>query len=474
MSFEIVRVMDMDDQSEAASANSSTSRSRSYARAPSKTESMPPGIPYIVGNEAAERFSYYGMRSILVVFMTTYLMNREGQPDLMTNEQAASWYHLFLSAVYFFPLLGAVLSDALLGKYRTILILSIVYCFGHLALAIDATRMGLAVGLTLIAVGSGGIKPCVSANVGDQFGALNQHLLPRVFGWFYFAVNAGSALSTFLIPVLLKNFGPHVAFGLPGILMFVATVVFWMGRYKFVHIPAGGISFVRETFSRQGMKSIGKLAVIYAFVAVFWALYDQTSSSWVLQAKNMDRQWLGFEWLPAQVHTVNPILILLYIPLFSYVIYPAIDRVFPLTPLRKIGLGFFVTVPSFLVPAWIELRIAAGDVPNIGWQIFAYVIITAAEVLVSITCLEFSYTQAPRRMKSLVMGIFYISVSIGNAFTSAVNFFIQNPDGSSKLTGANYYLFFAGCMFLTALLFIPIARWYKEETHLQDEGVLER
>ena len=95
---------------------------------------------------------------------------------------------------------------------------------------------------------------------------------------------------------------------------------------------------------------------------------------------------------------------------------------------------------------------------------------TAAEVFVSITCLEFSYTQAPKRMKSLVMAFFLLSVSLGNVFVSAVNFFIQNADGTSKLAGPDYYLFFAACMLVTSVFFIPVALWYKEKSYIQDES----
>src|SRR5438105_6635467 len=177
-----------------------------YLTAPLKTDKMPPGVPFIVGNEAAERFSYYGMNSILVVFMTKHLMDASGQADHMSDTQADAWYHTFVSGLYFLPVLGALLADAFFGKYRIILSLSIVYCFGHLALAVDHTRLGLAIGLGLIALGAGGIKPCVSANVGDQFGASNQHLLTRVFSWFYFSINFGSAFSTLLIPWLLDPY----------------------------------------------------------------------------------------------------------------------------------------------------------------------------------------------------------------------------------------------------------------------------
>src|SRR3989441_10349728 len=218
-----------------------------YLTAPIKTDKMPPGVPFIVGNERAERFSYYGMNSILVIFMTKYLVDTHGHADHMTAAQADAWYHTFVFCLYFLPLLGAFLGDAVLAKYRTILFLSIVYCFGHLALAVDHTRLGLTIGLGLIALGAGGIKPCVSANVGDQFGASNQHLLTRVFSWFYFSINFGSAFSTILIPELLDKGSAEIAFGTPGILMFIATVIFWLGRKKFVHIaPAGVRNYFKE------------------------------------------------------------------------------------------------------------------------------------------------------------------------------------------------------------------------------------
>ena len=397
-----------------------------YRTAPVPSEKMPKGIKYIVGNEAAERFSYYGMKTILVIFMTKYLMDSNGNYAVMSREEALSWYHLFGTANYAFPILGALLADTLLGKYKTILSISLMYCAGHAVLAFDETRMGLALGLTLIAIGSGGIKPCVSAHVGDQFGKTNSKLIEKVFGWFYFAINLGAFASSIMTPVLLQVFGPTVAFGVPGLLMLIATIVFWMGRHEFVHIPPGGMAFIKETLSPEGIKVILKLCVIYAFVAMFWALFDQTGSAWVLQAQNMDRNFLGIEWLPSQIQAINPILIMTFIPIFNFWLYPAINKLFKLTAIRKIALGFFVAVPSFLVPAWIESRLGAGEVVNIGWQLLAYVIITASEVLVSITCLEFSYTQAPKRMKSLIMGFFLLSVSFGNLFTAAVNIVIQD------------------------------------------------
>ncbi|MEX0830909.1 MAG: POT family MFS transporter [Nitrospirales bacterium] len=434
---------------------------------PLVTSAMPSGVFHLVANEGAERFSYYGMRAILVVFMTSMLMNTHGELSPMGEAEAKKYFHWFLSSVYFFPFVGAILADALWGKYKTIIFLSLVYCAGHVGLAIDHTRLGLLLGLTLIAIGSGGIKPCVSANLGDQFGSMNRHLLPRAFSWFYFAINVGAFCSMMVTPLLLEHYGPGWAFGVPGILMFLATLIFWSGRRQYTHVPPGKSGVVEELKNQKTRHGILKLAGVYLFVVPFWSLFDQTSSAWVLQAQHMDRHWLGIEWLPSQIQAINPILILLFIPLFVYVIYPLMGRCIELTALRKMSIGFFVTVVAFLISAYIEQLIGQGKTPPIAWQLLAFAVMTAAEVMVSITCLEFSYTQAPLKLKSLVMGLFLLSVSLGNGFTAFVNYWIQNPDGSVALTGPEYYWFFAGVMFIVACLFLFVVRRYQEATYLQ-------
>ncbi len=447
-----------------------------YRTAPSQTETgFPPGVPYIIGNEAAERFSFYGMRSILITFMTGFLMKHGHLPDHMTDAEARGQVANFVSAVYGLSILGAFLAEGYLGKYRTILYLSIVYCFGHFALALDDTRNGLLVGLTLISLGGGGIKPCVSANVGDQFGESNKHLLSKVFGWFYFSINAGSFLSTILCPFLLHDprFGPRWAFGLPGVAMVVATLAFWLGRKKFVHIPPGKKAFFEEFFSPEGLGALGRIAIVYVFVAIFWSLWDQSSGgSWTLQAAHLNLNFFGLTLLPEQVQTANPILILAFIPLVNYILYPLIETVFPLTPLRKIGLGLFLTAGSYVVIAYIQHLIDAGGKPTVWWQFLAYVILTLGEAMVSITGLEFSYTQAPNKMKSAIMSAWLFTVALGNQFTARVNFFILNKDGTTKMSDYHYYLFFAGVMFATAILFSIVAIFYRGKTYIQGSEVL--
>jgi len=412
-----------------------------YLTAPRVSKELPLGIPYIIGNELAERFSFYGMKGILVVFMTKYLHILTDNPNLAAMNKAAAieQYHDFTSWVYLTPILGALLADTLLGKYRTIISLSLVYCLGHLALAFMGTggltpEAWMMTGLALISLGSGGIKPCVSAHVGDQFGKSNSFLLTKIFGWFYISINVGAFISTMLTPWLLEWYGPHWAFGVPGVLMAIATFVFWMGRNKFIHIQPKGTEFIQETFSREGLRAMAKLAIIFSFVAVFWALFDQTGSSWVLQAEDLNRYWLGVHWLPSQIQAINPIMIVILVPIFSFGIYPQLNKLFPLTSLRKVSIGLFVMVIGFAMVSVIQQWVDQGHEPSIGWQILAYAILTSSEVMVSITCLEFAYTQAPRTMKSVIMALFLMSVSLGNFFTAGVNSFIQVPNQLEAVT----------------------------------------
>src|SRR5438477_1489513 len=456
-----------------------------YLTSPPNLTGMPPGVPYIIGNEGAERFSFYGMRTILVGFMTQFMVNKSGILAGMPENEANGWFHQFVSSVYWMPFFGAILSDGWWGKYKTIFYLSIVYCLGHFTLATMDTSFGihigqkwvLALGLILIAAGAGGIKPCVSANVGDQFGDSNKHLLSRVFGWFYFSINLGSSFSIWLCPVLLRspNWGPRYAFGLPGVLMFIATVIFWLGRKKMVQVPPGGLGFLSDLKSKEGRSILLRIWTIYIFTMIFWALWDQSSGGeWTIQCQKMDLQmnlyFFTLNMLPEQVNVVNGIFILGMIPLFNYWLYPLISRVFPLTPLRKIGIGLVLTALSFVVIWGIQLNIDHGGRPTVWWQMLAYVILSAGEVMVSITGLEFSYTQAPNRMKSLLMSMWLLSVALGNQIPSVISFLIPKLKSMGwNLEGASYFRFFTLLLLGTPIIYVYVPRHYRERTYLQSQ-----
>ena len=246
----------------------------------------------------------------------------------------------FVSSVYWMPFFGAILADGWFGKYRTIFYLSIVYCLGHFTLATMDTSFGiafgqkwvLAIGLILIAAALAASNRA-SRPTSAISSANRTSTCSRVFGWFYFSINLGSSFSIWLCPVLLRNpnWGPKYAFGLPGVLMFIATIIFWLGRKKMVHIPPGGLGFLRDLKSKEGLSILGRVWMIYVFTMIFWALWDQSSGGeWTIQCQKLDLNFFGLKFLPEQVQVVNGILILALIPLFNYWLYPAISRVLSL------------------------------------------------------------------------------------------------------------------------------------------------
>jgi POT family proton-dependent oligopeptide transporter len=198
---------------------------------------LPRQIPFIIGNEACERFSFYGMRNILVQFLVSSVILAY-IPEAQREGAAKDVFHSFVIGVYFFPLLGGWLADRYFGKYNTVFWFSLVYCAGHACLAMfEDNKNGFYTGLFLIALGSGGIKPLVVSFCGDQFTTANKHLAKIVFDAFYWTINFGSFFASLLMPLFLRNYGPAVAFGIPGILMGIATLIFWLGRKQYVRVP---------------------------------------------------------------------------------------------------------------------------------------------------------------------------------------------------------------------------------------------
>lgn len=468
----------------------------------------PRSVPFIIGNEAAERFSFYGMRSILATFLVAQFFNPMLNPALQTVAEAKAneSTHFFVTLAYTLPFVGGLVADWFTGKYKIILYISIVYCFGHLFLAVfDKNLNGFIAGLVLIAIGAGGIKSCVSANVGDQFDKTNDELLSKVYGWFYFSINAGSVISTILIPWVYANYGAKWAFGIPGILMALATIIFFSGRKQYVRVPPGGINKNNFVFISvyalfnigkkkkgqalldvakgefnpekvEGVKAVYRVMAVFMFAPIFWAMWDQNLSEWVLQAEKLDRHinlgFTSFTILAGQVQTANPVFLLSFIPLFTYFVYPYFDKIgLKTTPLRRIGAGLALTALSFVIIAIVQTRVDAGEHPSVWWQILAYVILSAAEVLVSITGLEYAYTQAPKTMKSTMTAIWLLTVAAGNLFDALVNGNISEGGFFSKFVGADYYWLFVGICTVFLVIYLVISPRLKERNYISDPEI---
>lgn len=451
----------------------------------------PAQIKYIVGNEAAERFSYYGMKGILALYITNVLMQ--------TKDEATNIIHLFGFVNYFMPVVGAWVSDRLWGRYKTILWISLAYCVGHGVLALsDAIHttngklLCLYSGLGLIAFGSGGIKPCVSAFMGDQFKSDQGHLLQKAYAAFYFSINFGSFFAFLIIPLIRKQWGYSWAFGVPGIFMAIATLVFWLGTRHYVMVPpasasksagffkvffyalsnrqrrSSGQSFwapARERFTAQEVdaaSSLGPILSIFALLPVFWALFDQTFSTWVLQGEKMVAYQLG-NWTigPEEMLSANPLLVLILVPVMTLWLYPLLGKL--VTPLRRMSCGMFLSGLSFVVVAMLQTRIEAGAQLSVLWQFLPYIILTIAEVLVSTTGLEFAFSQAASTMKSTVMGFWYLAVAFGNLLVSFLTKLLAGvgPSANDASVSTSRFMMYAMMTFFVAILFSVIAMRYR-------------
>jgi proton-dependent oligopeptide transporter, POT family len=438
-----------------------------------KSDKYPKAVPYIIGNEAAERFSFYGMRAILPIFLVAQFFNPSGNPALQTIAEARSneQVHIFVALAYATPMIGAAMADWFFGKYRVILYVSLVYCVGHLFLALfdkDLTWFGY--GLTLIAIGAGGIKSCVSANVGDQFDKSNEHLMSKVYGWFYFAINSGSVLSNYFIPELYKKYGASVAFGVPGILMAIATLIFWLGRKKYIIVPPTGF---KPDFAKlkEGFSATGRVLLVFAFIPLFWGMWDQSLSEWILQAGKLDLElWKGHPILSGQVQLANPVFLVTFLPVFTYLIYPNLEKMgVNVTPLRKIGVGLILTGLSFVIIAKVQEVIDAGGHPSVWRQIFGYLILSWGEILVWVTCLEYAYTNSPKFMKSIMGAIGLLTVALGNFLVALMNRSISSGGYFAQYHGASYYWFFVKLMIIEVIIFMIVSKFIREKRYASGE-----
>ncbi|XP_040214219.1 solute carrier family 15 member 2-like [Rana temporaria] len=370
----------------------------------------PLSILFIIVNEFCERFSYYGMKAVLTLYFLNYLHWSE---NLSTTV-----YHAFSGLCYFTPILGAPIADGWLGKFNTIFWLSILYVIGHVIKSVGAipyvggTELHVAlciIGLIAIAFGTGGIKPCVAAFGGDQFDEDNVKERGKFFSIFYMAINAGSLISTFVTPILrgdVQCFGMDcyaLAFGVPAALMLVALIVFVSGSGMYKKYPPQGnilaqvfncIGFALKNrwkhrakqYPKRGhwldwasgnyskktiteVKMVTKVLFLYIPLPMFWALYDQQGSRWTLQATRMNTDIKGFLIQPDQMQVLNPLLILILIPVFDLGIYPLVGLCkINFKPLAKMAVGMLLVALSFAVATIVEVKIDGGNplVPKAG------------------------------------------------------------------------------------------------------------
>ncbi len=506
----------------------------------------------------------------------------------MSDSAAVGIMHLFLAVIYLTPLIGAWLADRFLGRYNSILYISLFYCLGHGILALGDITHDIAMrqrilflGLGIIALGAGGIKPCVSAFVGDQMEGRSEKDMTRMYSAFYWSINLGSFFSFIVIPFLRDEYGYAVAFGVPGIFMAIATLVFWIGRRQYInrapsqpaYIPslicslkngkeraleqygaeqmletnqttrsimrglvgipilgaltygcyigggklmslfiagekaasvasslslfaflilvlilalmwsakhkiagffgiAGHMLFKRQELEqnynasdRRDTRNLLRVLLAFVMVIPFWALFDQTASSWILQAKSMIPYSIGsFTIGPEQTQSFNPLLVMTFIPLLTLFVYPYIGKYS--SPVRRMGLGICLAGLSYLSVAWLQMRLDGGEQLSIVWQALPYFLITISEILVSTTGLEYAYTAAGKNLKSLVTSFWFLTITAANLLVVVLTSLVSDPASQFTFMLYSVLTMVVGILFI----FVTTRKFFQPESEEESDS----
>mmetsp|Transcript_3035 Transcript_3035/g.4452 ORF Transcript_3035/g.4452 Transcript_3035/m.4452 type:complete len:603 (+) Transcript_3035:38-1846(+) len=396
------------------------------------------------------------------------------------------------------------------------------------------------VGLFFSGLGTGGIKPNVSTYGADQIDEDDKDLKTSFFSMFYFSINLGSTVSTILLPILKQYIGYGWSFLIPAVSIAVVALIFGIFKRKYknrdirdtivlnviVIVFWGVISTIYNFFytlvrctwhkylkglffcfcpsrlddasyqipnlvddvpnwtkrytKRQvaDVKKAIKIATCMVFVPVFWALYDQHASTWVLQAKRMNKSFFWDIQLPPDaIQASNPIFILLLVPIFDRIVYPLITKCkIKLTPMRKLGAGLVILFVSFAVSWIIEFALMINKQhhpdqvePPLYLHMFLLLpqnfLLCMAEVLFSITGLEFAYDEAPSSMKSIMSAVWLLYISAGNLIVVFVSFCVVVP--LENTIGDWIHVFsisiYLALTLLNIVLFVFISIWWGEQ-----------
>jgi POT family proton-dependent oligopeptide transporter len=433
----------------------------------------PTGFWFIFWGEFAERCSYYGMRAILALYMAEQLG--------LGQANAATFMSFFIAACYMLPLIGGWVADRFIGKYWTIVGFSIPYIMGHLILGIEEIPF-MIIALVLLAMGSGVIKPNISTLMGltyDQQRPGQTQLRSDAFAIFYFSINVGAGISQFALPPLRTAYGYAVAFMFPAALMVFALGAFAMGKKYYAKETVGYVPKSPEE-RRERLRILGRIAGLFVLVVFFWAIFDQSASTWIYFAKAcMNLHIFGYRIDPDQVQAFNAFFIVLLLPLVQVLWNYLISRGINVRPTDKMTAGFIITALCMGVMAFSAYLAGPAELVTTGepgkeitqwvvpdankvtiwWQIFAYLLLTVAEILISVVGLELAYTAAPKAMSGFITGCWLATVFIGNL---GINAYLTRR--YTDMQPMVYFSMLTGLMLAASVAFVFVARRFNRKT----------
>jgi POT family proton-dependent oligopeptide transporter len=418
---------------------------RSAAAPPAETRGFaghPSGLATLFFTEMWERFSYYGMRAFLILYMVA----PAAQGGLgFADADAASIYGTYTGAAWGAAIFGGLVADRFLGQYRTVLVGGIIIALGHFVLAFKALPF-FYTGLTCVALGTGLLKPNVSTLVGSLYEPGDRRR-DAGFSIFYMGINLGALLGPLVAGYLAQRVNWHIGFSAAGIGMTAGLIQYALGKRKLqaavdrlaaqpkaaaaggskgaAHTTTGhGVSFTANEWAR-----IGAIVVFFLFATLFWGAYEQAGSTLTLFADRYTELTLfGFEFPSSWFQMVQPACVIMFAPIFAW-LWLRLGSHEPSSPAKfAIGLVFVGLAFLLLVPAATTAQGGEGIRVSPWWLIVAYAITELGELCISPVGLSLVTKLAPLRILGLMMGVWFLSNSAGNKLAGyAASFFSTMP-----------------------------------------------
>ena len=399
----------------------------------------PRGLATLFFTEMWERFSYYGMRAFLILYMTApATAGGLGFPD----RDAASIYGTYTGSVWGAAIFGGLIADRFLGAYRSVLLGGVVIALGHVALAFKALTF-FYLGLALIVIGTGLLKPNVSTLVGALYRDGDSRR-DAGFSVFYMGINLGAFLGPFIAGYLAQRVDWHLGFGCAAVGMGIGLVQYVLGkrhlqpaidrieqRPKPATEAAAAASATPNggTITADEWKRIAAIVVFFVFASIFWGAYEQAASTLSLFGDRYTRhEVFGFSFPSSWFQTVQPISVIILAPVFAW-LWLRLGRHEPSSP-AKFAFGLVFVGLSFLmlVPAASMAQTGEGVRISPWWLIAALFVTEFGELCVSPVGLSLVTKLSPVRLVGLMMGVWFLSNSAGNKLAGwAAGFFSTVP-----------------------------------------------
>jgi len=426
----------------------------------------PRALGFLFATEMWERFSYYGMRALLVLYMVKYLLlpghsgNVSGLTafksaletvfgPLATQPFASQIYGFYTGLVYLTPIFGGILADRVLGQRRTVVLGAALMAAGHFTMAFEQWFL---LALTLLILGNGCFKPNISTQVGLLY-APDDRRRDRAFSIFYVGINLGAFLAPLVCGTLGEEYGWHYGFAAAGVGMTIGLVIYLLAAPT---LPKD-VFAARKTetlLTRRDWQAIGAIFILMLPVSLFWATYEQQGNTIVLWASDFTDRHIGSFDIPVTwFQAFNPFMIFVFTPMIV-AIWRKQGAGEPST-VAKMSLGLFLNALSWLVMAAAAHSTGAGKASWL-WLFTFFTVMTIGELYLSPTSLSWVTKVAPPSVLSMMMGVWLATSFIGNLLAGYLGTFWSTMDKG------DFFLLLtaiaAGAGAIIAVLRPPLAR----------------